>query len=162
MTTPDPALDHLSLDDLFGRALNALQTTTGMLNSSWNLSEMDWTVNQDEGTIVFHRPDGLRAVAPVQIVGSLNTQDGSWLWAGANSSVRDELVEHAQLAQEELRRRGADDLAEDRQPADEARAWEYTALAALLGGVQGGYRGPAGPTLVFMTFGALSIRRTQA
>ena len=35
---------------------------------------------------------------------------------------------------------------------DEAEAWEFTALACKLCDAQGGYRGPAGSTLIFMTF----------
>jgi hypothetical protein len=42
----------------------------------------------------------------------------------------------------------------------EDEAWEFTALACKLGNAQGGYRGPMGPTLVFMTFGKVSLSKT--
>ena len=44
----------------------------------------------------------------------------------------------------------------------EAKAWEYTALALHLSNAQGGYRGPSGTTLVFMTFGTVSLSRADA
>lgn len=142
--------------------MHELQLKTEAHMGTWHLDEMDWSVDQGTGTIVFNHPDGLQASAPVQIVGSLNTQDGSWLWATANTSVRPELTAHARLAQAELARLGAHDLAEDRQALEESRAWEYAALATQVAGAQGAYRGPAGPTLIFMTFGQVTLSRGQA
>ena len=41
----------------------------------------------------------------------------------------------------------------------EEQAWEFTAVAARLGDANGAYRGPAGTTLVFMTFGQVSLSK---
>ena len=42
---------------------------------------------------------------------------------------------------------------------DESDCWEFTALAAKLDKAQGAYRGPAGRTYVFMTFGEVQISK---
>ena len=39
----------------------------------------------------------------------------------------------------------------------EDEAWAFTALACHLCQAQGAYRGPAGPALVFMTFGEVTL-----
>jgi Family of unknown function (DUF6882) len=44
----------------------------------------------------------------------------------------------------------------------EEKAWEFTALACKLCKRQGGYRGPDGPALVFMTFGDVSVTKRPA
>jgi hypothetical protein len=43
---------------------------------------------------------------------------------------------------------------------DEAECWTIAAMACKLGGAQGAYRGPAGPTLVFMTFDQVRLGKT--
>jgi hypothetical protein len=41
------------------------------------------------------------------------------------------------------------------------QAWQFTAVALYLSGAQGAYRGPAGTTMVFMTFGTMTISRNK-
>ena len=44
--------------------------------------------------------------------------------------------------------------------ASETECWQFAALACHLANAQGAYRGPAGATLVFMTFGNVTISKT--
>jgi hypothetical protein len=41
----------------------------------------------------------------------------------------------------------------------EDKAWELAALTCKLGNHQGAYRGPAGPTMVFITFGEVKMQK---
>lgn len=43
----------------------------------------------------------------------------------------------------------------------EQEAWELTALAFLVCGAGGAYRGPAGTALVFMTFGEVKLSKAD-
>ena len=43
----------------------------------------------------------------------------------------------------------------------EDKAWEMTALTCKLGGYQGAYRGPAGQTMVFITFGEVQLQKQK-
>jgi hypothetical protein len=45
---------------------------------------------------------------------------------------------------------------------DEADCWEFTALACQLCKAEGAYRGPGGTTLVFMTFGKITMSKPGA
>lgn len=153
----------MTAEALLEQVVHEFHLKNEALENVWRLSESAWFFDQDQGTITFSHADGTRASAPMQIVGSLNTEKGSWLWATAHDSVNADLAKHAALAQAELRRLGAPELAEDYQQANEERAWEYTALAAKLGGTQGVYRAPIGSSLLgFMTFGELTPSLSQA
>ncbi len=44
---------------------------------------------------------------------------------------------------------------------NEARAWDFVALATHLNEAQGAYRGSTGNTLVFMTFGSATLNSPQ-
>src|SRR4051812_28372015 len=77
------------------KAMFGLQTLTAAHDGMWQIGQAAWSVDQDEGTIKFTSPRGMIATAPVQFVGSYNTQDGTWLWAWDNPSLEAPLTEHA-------------------------------------------------------------------
>ncbi|MGC6617708.1 DUF6882 domain-containing protein, partial [Escherichia coli] len=62
---------------------------------NWKLDEASWSVDQDEGTIIFHAPDNIMVTAPVQIVGTYDQNVGSWMWGWANSSIDPSLMQDA-------------------------------------------------------------------
>lgn len=45
--------------------------------------------------------------------------------------------------------------------SSEEEAWRFTAVALHLSGAAGAYRGPAGSTYVFMTFGDVTVRKVH-
>ena len=81
--------------DLLERAMADLQAKTAGHDGVWRLSEAAWSVDMDEGTVVFTTPKGIQATAPVQIIGTYNTEDGTWLWGWDHPSVPPPLAEHA-------------------------------------------------------------------
>src|SRR5439155_25126672 len=68
----------------------------------WHLGECDWDLDQDAGTLTFTRPGAIQATCSVQIIGTYNTDDGTWLWAWDHPSVDPPLQGHA----EQLRQYG--------------------------------------------------------
>lgn len=141
------------------KAMFALQALTTAHDGSWRLGEADWSVDQDEGVIEFRPPNGMVARAPVQIIGTYNTQDGTWLWGWDHPSVVEPLAEHAKKVEAYGRQHGFDVLTTRKLQCPEEQCWELTALACMLNGAQGAYRGPAGPTLVFFTFGTVTLSK---
>jgi hypothetical protein len=141
--------------------MEELRLKTAFHDETWHISKSAWSVNQHEGTIVFTTPDGLKSVAPVQIVGTYSGNDGTWLWGWDHPSVLPPLRLHAQRLLEYGRQNGIAALTTSQISCDEAAAWEFTALACQLCDAQGGYRGPAGTALVFMTFGEVTLRKEQ-
>jgi hypothetical protein len=141
------------------QSLEGLRAQTAAHASTWGLGrEERWSVDMDAGTITFHFTD-MRAVAPIQVVGTYDPSNGTFVWGWDHPSVPGSLREHARLVREFGERHGLANLTERMIYCSQEEAWEFTALAARLGGAHGAYRGDAGGPLVFMTFGELTMQR---
>ncbi|WP_333956197.1 DUF6882 domain-containing protein [Providencia vermicola] len=154
--------ENLPYDILLARSMNALQHKSQFHCDTWKLDQASWSVDQEEGTIVFQAPDDIVAVAPVQIIGTYDQNQGNWLWGWANSSIEAPLLQDALAVQEFAERKGYDQLTEAMCQIDESEAWEFAALACELNERQGVYRGAAGNTLIFMSFGEVKLHKNNA
>lgn len=143
------------------RAMHHLQALTAGHDGGWGLGQSQWNVDQDERTIVFNTPKGLAATAPVQIIGTYNTDDQTWLWGWDHPSVVAPLAEHAKKVYEYGKQHGYELLTTRKLQCPVEQGWEFTALACWLAGAQGGYRGPMGSTRVFMTFGSVTLKKSN-
>jgi hypothetical protein len=139
------------------RALTELRLKTEAAAGLFRLDERNWVADHEAGTITFDHPNGTRATAPLQIVGTYNPQDGTWLWAWSHPSILESLRAHA----ETVRRYGVEHDIEELQSAkldcSEDDCWRFAALACHLNGAQGAYRGPTAGPLVFLTYGAVTL-----
>ncbi|MBL8868339.1 MAG: hypothetical protein JNK90_01040 [Planctomycetaceae bacterium] len=144
---------------LLEKSMNHLQTLTSSHDSMWGLGSAAWGADLEKGIITFDTDDGTHVEAPLQVIGTYNTQDGTWLWGWDHPSVSEPLSQHAQLAFDYGQKHGIADLTTRKVTCSEDCCWEFTALACFLAQAQGAYRGPAGPTRVFMTFGAVNISK---
>lgn len=139
--------------DLVSQSIEELRLKTAAHDRLWHLSEADWSVDQDTGEIVFSAPNGMVATCSVQIIGTFDTTDCTWLWAWDHPSVQPPLATHAERVRQYGETNGIPELTTRKISCTEEQCWEFTALACKLNEAQGGYRGPAGSALVFMTFG---------
>ncbi len=144
------------------QSMEDLRIKTTAHDSMWHLSEAAWSVDQDAGTIVFKVPDGTVATCRVQIIGTYNTADGSWLWGWDHPSVKPPLGAHAHQLKAYGEEHGIVPLTTHKLTCTENDAWQFAALACRLCEAQGAYRGPAGPTLVFMTFYKVTLHKPGA
>jgi hypothetical protein len=138
---------------LIDQSLEELRAKTATHDAAWSLGEASWEIDQDAGEIVFTSPAGLKATCPVQIIGTYNQDDSTWLWGWEHPSVDAALQEHAKRVREYGQKHGIEALTTKKLHCTEEEAWELTALACKLCEAQGAYRGPSGSTLVFVTFG---------
>lgn len=145
---------------LVEQSMEELRLKTEAHDGTWRLGEASWNVNQDAGTIVFTRLDGITATCPVQIIGTYDTQENTWLWGWNHPSVVPALQEHARKVRTYGEEHGVERLTTQELRCTENEAWEFTALACKLCEAQGAYRGPAGRTLVFMTFGEVKLSQS--
>lgn len=123
----------------------------------WGLgTAASWTVDQQAGVIRWSFPDK-EVEAPVQIIGSHDPRAGSWLWAWANESVVPPLRRDAERARAWGEANGQASLTVPRIDADEATAMLLTTVVFRMANASGFYRGPAGPSVVYMTFGVVTI-----
>lgn len=159
-----PAEERVALEDpdvVFERARAEAEMKTAFHAQTWGQGQTDrWDADLDAGTITFiDDTRRQKIVAPLQIVGTLNTNDGTWLWGWDHPSVPVPLAQAADQVRQFGERHGLEALTTRKIIASEDDAWTFTALACHLIADQGVYRGPTGPTLVFMTFGNLTISR---
>ena len=81
------------------------------------------------------------------------------MWAWENPSVVDDLKIDALKVRAYGTEHKIEKLTTAQWACEEAEAWAMTALACKLNEAQGAYRGPAGATYVFMTFGRVRLHR---
>lgn len=142
------------------QSVEGLRTQTSAHAATWHLGEeVNWAADQDTGRIRFTFADGTLAEAELQIVGTYNTLDGTFLWGWDHPSVAEPLRKHASHAKEFGEKHGLPKFTERKVKCSEDDAWEFTAVAARLGKANGAYRGPAGSTLVYMTFGEIKLSK---
>jgi hypothetical protein len=116
---------------LIERSMEELRLKTAAHDSGWGLDAADWAVDQDTGLITFTGTK-MTATAPAQIIGTYNTQDGTWLWGWDHPSVEDNMAEHARRVHAYGEQHGITDLTTRKLACDERQAWEFTALTCHL------------------------------
>ncbi len=144
---------------LLARSLEELKQRTAAHDSLFQLGTAAWSADLDRGLLVFTSPRGIGATCTLQIIGTLNIQDGTWLWAWDNPSIDPKLQEHARAVKKYGEEHHLERLTARKFPCTETAAWEFTAIACKLNGAEGAYRGPAGNTLVFMTYGNVQLSK---
>ena len=138
-----------------------LSVKTAACDRLFHLGSAEWEVDLDAGRISF-RHDGLLAEADVQVVGTYNKLDGTFLWGWDHPSVPPGRDQDAARVRRYGEGRGLTELTERKVTCDEATCWEFTALASFLGDAQCAYRGPTGDTLVFFTFADVNLKRESS
>lgn len=134
------------------RSMERLQLKTQSHIDAWGFDSIErWAADLDEGSISFIG-SGQLVVAAVQVIGTYNTEDGSWLWGWDHPSVPEDLARDAELARDFGERHGLSRYTNRKINCTEQEAWQFTALACDLAEASGAYRGPAGTAFVFMTF----------
>ena len=147
---------NLPWDTLRERARAHLALQTAAHSESWHLDESDWKVDLGDGIITFTNPR-FTATAPVQVIGSRDPRDNSWLWAWEHPSVPAHLASDARAVRDYGASHDLPALTTAMVSLDEHDPWDFVAAADLLAGAQGGYRGPTGAAEVFMTFGTVTL-----
>jgi hypothetical protein len=142
------------------QAVEGLRAQTAAHSATWHLGEEEnWSADQDNGRIELTFADGTVAEADMQIVGTYNTVDGTFLWGWDHPSVEIPLRAHAKLALEFGKKNRLSLYTKRTIECTEDEAWEFTAVATRLGNASGAYRGAAGTALIYMTFDEVKLHR---
>ena len=72
---------NLDYRPLVEQSLEELRLKTAAHDRLWHVGDADWSVDQDVGDIIFSARNGVVATCPVQIIGTFDTNDSTWLWA---------------------------------------------------------------------------------
>lgn len=142
------------------RANNEMQLHTQSAIAMWGIDTAVWSVDLDIGTITFTNDEkGIIVTAPVQVIGTYDTQQDTWLWGWDHPSVSESIGEYAQRVREFGEQYSLEKLTTREISISIDEAWEFTALACHLNGGQGGYRGVSGSTWVFMVYGPVTVEK---
>ncbi len=154
---------ELDFATLMARGQTELQLKTQAHQGMWRFGEEEeWGFDQHVGLLQFTFADGRRAEAPAQIIGTYNSADGTWMWAWNNPSIADPLKRDSLRLKAYGQRHRIAKLTTPKWSGDEKDAWAMAGLALTLCEAQGAYRGPAGTTYVFFTFGEVRLSQQQA
>jgi hypothetical protein len=128
----------------------------------WGFGKFDsWNLNQDDGNLIFSNKDGITAVCPAQIIGTFDSESKTWLWAWDNPSIADSLKTDSLKVKAYGETNHISQLTTAEYVCDESNAWAMTSFAVKLCGAQGAYRGPAGSTYVFISFGEVKLSKAK-
>lgn len=140
-------------DTFLQQAMQSLQAQTAHNSQAWGLgSETQWNLDMNAGTLRFTFADGRVLTAPVQVIGTHNTTNGTFLWGWDHPSVPEPLRRAAQRLYDYGHANGLEAFTTRSISCSESDAWGYTAAAAQLDGAAGAYRGDAGGTWVYLVF----------
>ncbi|HEX8666910.1 MAG TPA: hypothetical protein VF727_00880 [Allosphingosinicella sp.] len=156
MTAPTPQRVTEPAEIVFGRAESEIELKTQVFQRIFGDEPFDWAVDLNTGIIAF--TSATKTVrARVQVIGTYNTLDGTFLWAWDHPSIPEARRIDARLARRFGELHSLPLFTTRMIECTEEQAWGFTAVALYLSGAQGAYRGPAGTTMVFMTFGEMTI-----
>jgi hypothetical protein len=161
----DGSIDQ-SAEQFIAAAREALALQTAAHAASWRFGEEDnWAADLEAGTIVFEffgDTNDTSVGAQIQVVGTYDTLDGSFLWGRDHPSVPEALSQHARLSKAWGEKSGVPAFTTRKLHCTEDEAWSLAAVTACLANANGVYRGPAGSALVFFTFGEVKVEADDA
>jgi hypothetical protein len=148
---------------LLAQSMEELRLKTVGHQGGWRFGKAkQWSLDMSQGDLLFTFDDGILATCPAQIIGSLDSESGTWLWGWANPSIPDSLKRDALRVKEYGQQQNIARLTSEEWPCTEADAWSMAALACKLCNAQGVYRGPAGTAFVFISFATVKLSKLQA
>lgn len=140
------------------RANKELQLRTQIAIDTMGLDSAAWCVDLNAGTITFTNDEkNIVVTAPIQIVGTYNSEDSTWLWGWDHPSVNESLSVSAQKVRDFGTQYNLEKLTTRKLIISLDDAWEFAALACYIGGGEGCYAGSSGPTRIFMVYGTMTI-----
>lgn len=150
------------VDAILAQSMEELKSKQRANTEAWGLGATDrWDADLERGFIKFSNADGFTVSAPVQVIGSYDTDDGTFLWAWDHPSCPEPLARTALMIRDFGDRHGLSRLTTAMIRCTEDEAWQFTALGLHLSGAAGSYRGPFGSAYLYMTFGEVTIRHLQ-
>lgn len=140
-------------------SMEGLRLQTEAHQGTWRFGKSErWDFSQDTGELVFTFPDMI-VRASAQIIGSFDSHEGSWVWAWGNTSIAESLSRDSARVREYGEQRHIRRLTTASWPGKETDGWQMAALTNQLCQSNGVYRGPAGATFVFFSFGDVQITK---
>jgi hypothetical protein len=143
-------------DVMLNRARAELGHVTAAHSGLFGLDRADWNIDLTAGSIRFAADGMPEAHATIQVVGTRDPNDGTWLWGWDHPSVPQGLRHAALDCRRYGERHGLTALTTRKIACSAAEAWDFTAVARRLHRAEGAYRADAGAE-VFVAYSRLTI-----
>jgi hypothetical protein len=146
-------------DDFIMASLEGLQLQTGAHESLWGLGKSErWDVDLDTGKLTFTFSDKI-VEAPINVIGTYDSLKGSFMWGWDHPSVPKNLQDAALKAKKWGEENSVPMFLQQIVECTEDDAWNFTAVATRLSEANGAYKGQAGTTFIYMTFGKTTMQK---
>jgi uncharacterized protein DUF6882 len=128
------------LDEFVDECLKSLATIQNNNIAKYHLGDGTWNVDLEAGTITFTQSDQL-VVAKIQVVGTLNNEKQTFMWAWDHPSIPKKLSENVTLLKQWGEVNSLPLFMNNPIICDENQAWEFTALMCKFAKAEGAYIG---------------------
>jgi hypothetical protein len=119
--------------------------------TEWGMGTYErFNVDQTRAVMDFFSDSELRLTAKAQVVGSISTDSGTWLWSWANDSILPIIKKRLREVRTFGKKNGIDQLTAEGWDASEADGWSMAAVAASILGSECVYRVPTRSGYVFV------------
>lgn len=145
--------DYVAFLDFVEQSEDALRELDASNDAAWGFRNAVRSHGPEPGMVRFACLDGRIVTARAQIVGTLNTQTGTWQWAWDSATIGGTAGAAAAAKVREFGiEKGMERLIIPRFAATLIEAWGYCAVACAVNGAQGGFTESRGPGFIFFVF----------
>jgi len=159
--TQDTAPPHIPTDmhTLIGMAMGHTQGLQRGHVETWGLGKDErWDVDLSAGTIKWTFSDRI-VEAQAELIGTYSESDGSFLWGWKHPSAPEGSAVAATAVKAHRDAHGLSELQVAKLNCKLDDCWPLSAVAVLIGDLQGVYRGQAGDGVyAFVGFGGVTIK----
>jgi hypothetical protein len=157
--TPTPVL--ADIDRLIRQGAATRDETIARLIQEAGLGGPDdrWEVHLDDGWFAWTGSKGTMR-SPIQVVGTRDTENDTWLWGWDHPSVKPELAQAADKMRQFGEERHSTTLTIRQGPCTDDQAWLFAHLAVGLGLGDYVYRATSGTTQVFLLLTDITVDPT--
>ena len=141
---------------MLARARTELGHVTRLHAGLFGLDRADWNIDLAAGTIRFAADGMPGASASIQVVGTRDPNDGTWLWGWDHPSVPQNLRAAALECRRYGERHGLAVMTTRKITCSTTDAWDFAAVARRLYGAEGAYRADAGAE-VFVIYSEVGL-----
>jgi hypothetical protein len=149
-------LSDAEIDAFVHDSLHELIKIQDQNRAHYGVGDGRWDYDLEKGMIVFTQP-GKLVTASIQVIGTLNHEKNTFMWAWDHPSVPKVLSEHALLVKAWGEANELPIFSTRIVECDEAQAWEFTAIARRLAKADGAYVGRGDKASPFLTLSGFKI-----
>ena len=121
------------------------------LEQKHNLSSYEnGSLNTETANLTFAKTGKATITAKVQVIGTFTTSKNQWQWSWGNTSVSENLKQHAHQLKKHFQSIGAEHMLQDHLDGNEQMVVEIMAIATHVLNTKGAYRHVDDDTITYM------------